>query len=372
MEINNIIDYLVKAAESPEKAIKESCKKNNKEAIGCVAPYAPEEIVYAANCIPVGVWGGRVEITKARTYLPAFACSIMQSIMEYEIRGTYDFLKAVLIPAVCDTLKCFGQKWKGKSKAIPFVFPQNRRSKSSELFLENEYMYIKKELEEILDIKITEGALQDSIILYNDYRAAMREFVEIASNHTDVITPVIRHKIIKASYFIDKKDYLGYIKELNEKLRLLPVNNSDKKRIVVTGIMLEPDGILDYFENYGLDVVGDDLAHESRQFRTDAPFSKSALNSLSKRWVNHDACSLAFDPYKERIQYLVDLTNHYKADGVVIALMKFCDPEEYDVPLIMDRMKKENIPLQVIEIDQQANSFEQINTRLQSFAENMQ
>lgn len=371
MEINNIIDYLVKAADSPGKTIKESCKKNKKEAIGCVAPYAPEEIVYAANCIPVGIWGGQVELTKARTYLPAFACSIMQSIMEYETRGTYDFLKAVLIPAVCDTLKCFGQKWKGKSEAIPFVFPQNRRSKSSEIFLENEYKNIKIKLEEILGIKITEEALQDSIVLYNDYRAAMREFVEIASNHTDIITPIIRHKIIKASYFIDKKDYLGYIKELNEKLRLLPVNNSDKKRIIVTGIMLEPDGILEYFENYGLDVVGDDLTHESRQFRTDAPFSKSALNSLSKRWINQDACSLAFDPYKERIQYLVDLTNHYKADGVVIALMKFCDPEEYDVPLIMERMKKENIPLQVIEIDQQANSFEQINTRLQSFAENM-
>ena len=69
MEINNIIDYLVKAADYPEKTIKESCKKNNKEAIGCVVPYAPEEIVYAANCIPVGIWGGQVELTKARTYL---------------------------------------------------------------------------------------------------------------------------------------------------------------------------------------------------------------------------------------------------------------------------------------------------------------
>ncbi|NLK64548.1 MAG: 2-hydroxyacyl-CoA dehydratase [Tissierellia bacterium] len=371
MEINNIIDYLVKSADFPGKTIKESCKKNNKEAVGCVAPYAPEEIVYAANCIPVGIWGGQVELTKARTYLPAFACSIMQSIMEYEIRGTYDFLKAVLIPAVCDTLKCFGQKWKGTSEAIPFVFPQNREAKSAEAFLESEYKYIKNKLEEILGITITEKALQDSIILYNDYRAEMRKFVEIASVHTDVITPVIRHKIIKSSYFMDKKDYLEYIKELNKKLRLLPANNSKNKRIIVTGIMLEPDGIIEYFEKYGMDIVGDDLTHESRQFRTDAPFSGSALNSLAKRWTNHNACSLAFDPYKERIQYLVDLANHYKADGLVIALMKFCDPEEYDVPLIMERMKKENIPLLVIEIDQQAKSFEQINTRLLSFAENM-
>ena len=371
MDINNIIDYLVKSADSPEKTIKESCEKINKEAGGWVAPYAPDELFYAANCIPVGIWGGQVELTKARTYLPAFACSIMQSIMEYETRGTYDLLKAVLIPAVCDTLKCFGQKWKGTCEAIPFVFPQNREAKSAEGFLESEYKYIKSRLEEILGITITEEALQDSIVLYNDYRAEMRRFVEIASNRTDIITPLIRHKIIKASYFMDKKDYLEYIRELNKKLRLLPPNKSKNKRIVVTGIMLEPDGVIDYFEKYCMDIVGDDLAHESRQFRTDAPFSGSPLNSLAKRWTNHSACSLAFDPYKERIQYLVDLVNHYKADGLVIALMKFCDPEEYDVPVIMDRMKKENIPLQVIEIDQQAKSFEQINTRLQSFAENL-
>lgn len=249
--------------------------------------------------------------------------------------------------------------------------PQNREAKSAEAFLESEYKYIKEKLEEILGITITEKALEDSIVLYNDYRSEMRRFVEIASNRTDIITPLIRHKIIKASYFMDKKDYLEYIKELNKRLRLMPANRSKNKRIVVTGIMLEPDGVIEYFEKYGMDIVGDDLAHESRQFRTDAPFSGRSLNSLAKRWTSHSACSLAFDPYKERIQYLVDLVNHHNADGLVIALMKFCDPEEYDVPIIMDRMKKENIPLQVIEIDQQAKSFEQINTRLQSFAENI-
>ena len=93
--------------------------------MGCVpidVPYAPEEIIYAFDCIPVGLWGGKIELLKARTYLSAFACSIMQSVMEFEVKGTYDFLEAVLIPAVCDTLKCFGQKWKGICPVIPFVY----------------------------------------------------------------------------------------------------------------------------------------------------------------------------------------------------------------------------------------------------------
>lgn len=77
------------------------------------------------------------------------------------------------------------------------------------------------------------------------------------------------------------------------------------------------------------------------------------------------------DPYKERIEMLVEMVRATDADGLVVALMKFCDPEEYDVPIIMDACKKAGIPMLIIEIDQQARAYEQIRTRLQSFAENL-
>ena len=60
------------------------------------------------------------------------------------------------------------------------------------------------------------------------------------------------------------------------------------------------------------------------------------------------------------------------ADGIVIGLMKFCDPEEYDVPIIMDACREANIPLLVVDIDQQAIGDEQIQTRVQAFLEGMQ
>ena len=56
----------------------------------------------------------------------------------------------------------------------------------------------------------------------------------------------------------------------------------------------------------------------------------------------------------------------------MIALMKFCDPEEYDVPIIMEACEKAGLRLLTIEIDQQAHSFEQIRTRVQSFVESME
>ena len=140
---------------------------------------------------------------------------------------------------------------------------------------------------------------------------------------------------------------------------------------MVTGLTLEPNALLEIFEQFGIGIVADDLAQESRQFRTDVPFYGSAFDSLAKQWQDRSGCSLAFDPYKSRMRMLVETARAKKADGIVIALMKFCDPEEYDVPIIMDECKKAGIPLLTIEIDQQSTSFEQIRTRLQSFVETL-
>ena len=90
---------------------------------------APEEMVHATGYLPMGIWGAQgKQISKARTYLPAFACSIMQQIMELQCEGAYDDLAAVLFSVPCDTLKCLSQKWKGANadKVIVFTHPQNR------------------------------------------------------------------------------------------------------------------------------------------------------------------------------------------------------------------------------------------------------
>ncbi|QAT49965.1 2-hydroxyacyl-CoA dehydratase [Caproiciproducens sp. NJN-50] len=371
MSLNDAIQILAEVSDSPKKSVEKACEKDGKRAVGWVEPYAPEEIIYAAGCIPIGLWGGPAQLKNARIYLPVFACSIMQSVMEYEANGTYDVLSAVLIPGICDTLKDFGQKWKGKCPAIPFAHPQNRRLDCANTYLVSEYEMIRSKLEKCLGVTITDEQLQDSIVFYNGYRAAMREFTDVAESHLDVITPKIRHQIVKAGYFMDKKYYKPLVEEITRELRKLPDGKYDGKKVVVSGLTLEPNKLLDIFSGFGLAVVADDLAHESRQFRTDVPYMKSPMSALAKQWQNQTGCSLAFDPYKSRVKKLVEMVRAKNADGLVLALMKFCDPEEFDVPIIMDACKEAGIPLSVIEIDQQDEGLEQVKTRLQAFAESL-
>lgn len=344
-----------------------------KKCIGCFAPYTPEELVHASGMIPLGLWGGQTELKLAKSYLPAFACPIMQANMEFGLNGTYKGLSAVIIPAICDTLRCMTQNWRfgvADIPMIPIVYPQNRKSRASIDYLISEYENVLVMLATITGQMMTEKALCKTIEIYNEHHAVMREFCLLATHHLDIITPVVRHAIMKSAFFFEKSEHTAIIKEINASLKGLPEHHFTGKRIILSGITCEPDAFLDILAQNNLAVVGDDLAQESRQIRTDIPLTGGgALKRLALQWQQRSCCSLIHEMGKPRGTLLVKLCQTNQADGVINCLMKFCDPEEYDQPWLEADLKKAGYPCLTIEADPLSTSFEQLHTRIQTFAE---
>ena len=151
-------------------------------------------------------------------------------------------------------------------------------------------------------------------------------------------------------------------------LRTLP-EESCAMRIVVTGLLAEPLGVLDIFQENDIAIVADDLAQESRQWRVPSRSTGDTLDKMVARMIDMRGCTFLYEAEKSRGKMLIDLVNKSKADAVVTMMMKFCDPEEFDYPIYKEELEKEKIPLLYLEIEQQMDSFEQIRTRVQSFAE---
>lgn len=359
-------------AGDPRKAMADHLAETGKGAIGMMPIYAPEELVHATGFLPVGLWGGSRPVTKARTYLPPFACSVMQQVMELECEGAYDDLAAVVFSVPCDTLKCMSQKWKGTSPVLVFTHPQNRGLEAANRFLEREYAILKEKLEDITGVKITNAALERSIQIYNENRAAMREFSALAAQYPQVISAVDRHAVFKARLFMEKSRHTALVRALMEAVRAAEPQPWTGKKVVVTGILLEPNGLLEIFDRLGLAIVADDLAQESRQIRVDVPDGDEApLYRLAKVWQNMYGCSVATDPQKQRGPMLLDMVRKTGADAVVVAMMKFCDPEEWDYPIYYKQFEAQGVRSLMIEVDQESTSFEQLHTRLQSLVETL-
>lgn len=368
--IHEIISSLKAIADDPEKAVTEYKKATGKKLVGIMPVYSPEEIVHAAGALPVGMWGAQKKpIAKSRAYLPPFTCSIMQSVMELEIEGAYDMLDAVVFSVPCDTLKCMSQKWKGKAPVVVFTHPQNRKIEAAIPFMVEEYKLLRSRLEKLLGVTISDAAIEKSIGVYNENRQVMREFSDLAAQYPQIFDAVKRHAVIKARFFMDKAEHTAKVKELIAEVKKQPAQPFTGKKVVLTGILAEPDGLLDIFTENKFAIVADDLAQEGRQYRIDVPAGKDPLTRLAKHWQDFDGCSLAIDPLKPRGAILIDMVKKYKADAVVICMMKFCDPEEWDYPIYLPQLEKAGIRNIMIEVDQEAASFEQVKTRLQTFAE---
>jgi benzoyl-CoA reductase/2-hydroxyglutaryl-CoA dehydratase subunit BcrC/BadD/HgdB len=90
---------------------------------------------------------------------------------------------------------------------------------------------------------------------------------------------------------------------------------------------------------------------------------------LAYRIVDHDGCSLLYDEEKKHGQLLIELVRDNHADGVMVCMMKFCNPEEFDYPIYKKELEAAGIPMLYLEIEQKMDSAEQIRNRIQSFAE---
>ena len=367
-----IINEFKAIADNPRKAMDDYKKETGKGAVGIMPVYCPEEIVHAAGYLPIGMWGAqKKQISKARTYLPPFACSIMQSVMELQLEGVYDDLEAVIFSVPCDTLKCMSQKWNRPVPAIVFTHPQNRKiaKDAANVFAREEFNIVKEKLEDILDVHISNKASKNSIAVYNENRAACREFSDVAAEYAAVVTPSDRHAVIKARWFMEKSRHTALVKELIAALKAEPAPEFKGKKIIVTGIQVEPYDVLDIFQENGFAIVADDLAQETRNFRQDVPDDDDALMALARAWNEFDGCSLATDANKPKGQMIIDAVKKYGADAVVVCMMKFCDPEEFDYPILLQEFEAAGVKNLYIEVDQESTAFEQVKTRIQTFAE---
>lgn len=371
-DLHDEIAYLQRISRKPRLMLNMYIEEGQK-LVGCFPPYAPEELVHASGLLPMGLWGGYTELKLAKSYLPPFACPIMQANMEFALNGKYSGLQAVIIPAICDTLRCMTQNWRfgvPRIPMLPIVYPQNRTSAASIDYLISEYEHILVMLSTITGKMMTEQALCRTIEIYNEHNAVMREFSALAAKHLDIITPTVRHGIMKSAFFMDKSDHTASVKKINAGLKALPEHKFSGKRVILAGISSEPKELLEILEENGIAVVGDDLAQESRQYRTDTPLTGGgALKRLALQWKNRTCCSLIHELGKPRGTYLSELCRERQADGVINCLMKFCDPEEYDQPWLEADLRQAGYPCLTIEVDPLNKSFEQLRTRIQTFAE---
>ncbi len=375
-KIETLLKEFAEVSEHPRRQI-QAFKAEGKKVIGVLPYYAPEELVYAAGMVPMGIWGSNKKtISHAKEYCATFYCTIAQLALEMLLDGTLDDLDGLITPTICDTLRPMSQNFRvameGKLPCIFLAHPQQRKPTFGLQFTMDQYQHVKGELEKISGNTITDEALREAIKVYNRSRAARREFVKLAGQHPDVVSAVNRSAVLRAAWFMIKDDHTAKLEALNAELKALPACDWKGKKVVTSGIICDNPKLLQIFDDNKIAIVADDVAHESRPIRVDAAETGDPMMALAQQFADQDYDILLYDEHSSenrRADFVVKQIKDAGAQGLVLFMQQFCDPEEMEYPYFKKALDAAGIPHIKLGVDQQMRDFGQASTAIQAFAD---
>ncbi len=374
MDIRELLDKFRDISENMRKYLDKALAEG-KKAVGIFPYYAPEEIVYAAGILPLGVWGGQGPIEKAKEYFPTFYYSLALRCLEMALDGTLDGLSASMLTTLDDTLRPLSQNYKvSAGRKIPMIFlnhGQHRKEDFGKKYNARIFKAAKEELERICGVSISDESLRRAFEVYNENRSEKRRFIELAAAHPKTVKASDRCHVLKSSYHIFKDEHTAMLKQLNDMLEKLPAEDWDGVRVVTSGVIADNPGLLKVLDDYKVCIVADDVAHESRALKVDIDMSiEDPMYALADQFARMDEDPILYDPdIVKRPAYVVELVKKNNGDGCLLFMMNFNDTEEMEYPSLKKAFEQAGIPLIKMGYDQQMVDFGQVKTQLETFRE---
>ncbi|MCL4479471.1 MAG: 2-hydroxyacyl-CoA dehydratase family protein [Deltaproteobacteria bacterium] len=348
-------------------------QKTGRKVIGVMPAYFPKVVITALDAYPVAYIGENIPIVQADTYLQSFSCTTTRTILEQALKGDMDYVDGFIFTTMCDNQQnlseIFKKLFKNK-RTINFMIPFASSIPARSSFTKAQMEKTISALEQITGNIFSLENFNKAKAIYERLGVLINELYDLRRRSPAIISAYDFYSIINAGLFLPVDEYIKLLEPVIHELKNKPVNSEDNYRVIISGITAEPLSLTKIFDEVGLAVADDDLTNGSRLY------SKGVLQgidqeSLDRYLFGGEPCSTLYDPSRDRKEHLLKKAKAHKAT-VVFWQIKFCEPEAFDRPDIIDHLKQHNVKTHVFEVELQMNSFESIKTRLQAFKELME
>jgi bzd-type benzoyl-CoA reductase N subunit len=348
-------------------------KRQGKMVLGWVCTYVPEEIIHAAGILPVRITGysQETELEDGNAYLYINNCSFSRSCLQMGLRGEYDCLDGVVAGSTCDGARRLFDLWIHYIK-VPFhhmlTVPRKYTERAHGLYYEQVTTF-KQHLEQYLNFKITDAALLQSIQLYNESRALLKELYELRKLDKPPISGAETMEVLNASFRMPKELFNHYLHQLLAELSASGRAYPSRARLMVAGSVMNNPEFIQSIEELGGLVVTDELCTSTRYWSDPVVLKgQSPLEAISRRYLNNFPCARMV-PSDERFDRILQLAREYQVDGVISQIIRYCVPYAHDLPLITKKLEQINIPTLALDVEYGTSGSGQIRTRVQAFLE---
>jgi len=329
-------------------------EKSGGKVIGYFCTYVPEEILYAADVLPVRVLGSHEPQDVTEPHIFAMFCPFCRDCLAQGLKNRYKYLDGLMIAQSCLHIRQAYTSWI-KHRPVEFekflCMPHKVQSPHSYEFLTEELRTFKKEVEDWTGKKITDNDLKKSIEVYNENRRLMKKLYELRKREKPPITGEEAMEIVIAMQMTDKAEHNKKLKELIKKLEKYTPDREVGSRLMILGSEDDDTVFMNMVEKCRATFVIDDHCTGSRYFWNETENGKDPLASIAARYIDRVPCPSKDWEERKRIPHILNLCKEWNVDGVIIMQQKFCDPHELEFVAIQKALKDAGIPTLFLEFD---------------------
>lgn len=329
-------------------------KHPNGKVIGFFCTYAPEELLYAADILPVRVLGSHEPQSVTEPHIFGMYCPFCRDCLAQGLLGRYEYLDGIIESQSCLHLRQAFASWKlhvPTDFAYYLPMPHGIQSPRTYQYFAGELKKLKTELEKWIGREITDADLDRGIEILNQNRRLMRQMYEARRADKPPLSGLEALYMVTSSQMTDKRQHNMMLEEALKRLPDRKVNGNGRYRLMSIGSENDDVEFVSMVEKLNATVVVDEHCTGTRYFWNEVKPQEDRLLAIASRYIDRPPCPSKDWPVHTRFPHILNLAKDYRVQGVLLLQQKFCDPHEFDIPILAEEFKKVGIPTYFLELD---------------------
>jgi len=347
----------------------EDQKRQGRTAVAVLPVHYPKPLLTAMNVLAVELWGPPgsprgADAGRIQTYV----CALVRNALAFLASGGADVADAVLFPHTCDSIQGLATVapdvagWSGPT--LRYIHHKGDPRPSSRAFVRRELERFAAALAQLTGTDLDPARLRWAVDLHRKIDEARLELLR--SRRRLPLDDGELYRLLRRGELLWPEEHLAELEEAHEKLQHAPVHEGVP--VMITGYVPEPMSLLDALGEAGGLVVADDYAAIGRRLPLDRPeLPEDGLDALAELAFAGPPCPTRGEKQSSRMQHLERLYQSSGAAGLIIHVVKFCEPELFDIPAI--RKQFADRPVLTLESELEAELSGQTITRIEAFVE---
>ncbi|HET6412813.1 MAG TPA: 2-hydroxyacyl-CoA dehydratase family protein [Anaeromyxobacter sp.] len=347
--------------------------EEGRKAVAVLPIHYPKELFTALGLLAVELWGppGPPRGPGAGRLQP-YVCALARNALAFLTSGGADLVDAVLFPHTCDSIQGLATLLKDLGgfdrPTLTFLHPRGPGRPSALSYLDEELRALAASLEALSGAPLDPERLLAAVRLHDEIDAARAALLDsrarLAMGDNEL------YALLRRGEWLWPEDHLAELRGARGRLAEGPVVPGIP--ILVSGYLPEPPAVLEALNRAGAYVCADDYAAVGRRLvrsPPSGPTMKDPFTRISERYLALPPCPTRCTDVELRVRHLLALAERSGARGVLLHVVKFCEPELFDVPALRRAFASRGLPVLFLEGELEKELAAQAVTRIEAFVE---